>query len=308
MTHRIPVTPRRLALVAPFVLVLVAGTAEARPPYLAALEADPMRRPDVGGCGTCHVSPTGGGARNEFGAAFDAAGREISPLFRAAHPQQFRFETVRLADGSTFSFSDPASKVVVFERAGQKVVVELEALTADKVAPVPPPSNRMGFFVTSTTSGTGGKLGGLAGADRWCQDLAKAAGAGERTWRAYLSTSFEDRPALNAGDRIGAGPWYDAKGVLVAKGPIDLHTTARLDAARLLTERGEPVPTSGLEILTGSLPNGTPAIGRTCENWTGLEGRAEAGPGAGAWNSGHDVACTTPDTGARVRLYCFAAR
>src|SRR5207253_2975443 len=114
---------------------------------------------------------------------------------------------------------DPESKFVVFEKEGQKTIIDLTAMaavTTDKPEPLPPPANRMTFFVTSKGMGNGGHLQGLAGADRHCQALAEAAGAGDRTWHAYLSTSFQDKPAINAGDRIGTGPLYNAKGALIA--------------------------------------------------------------------------------------------
>ncbi|MGE0040325.1 MAG: hypothetical protein AB7H88_20020 [Vicinamibacterales bacterium] len=297
-------------IVALAVLAPAAGlfrTAEARPPYLAALEADPMRRPEVEGCGTCHVSKTGGGARNEFGTAFDQAGREITPLLRAANPEVFRFASASLPDGSTFHFSDPASRFVVFERNKARTLVDLAALTAPKASVVPPAENRMSFFVTSTPV-PGGKLGGLAGADRVCQQLADAAGAGDRTWRAYLSTSFQDAPAVNAGDRIGAGPWYDASGTLVARGPVDLHTKAALGAAVLRTETGAAVVPGETAIFTGTMPDGTAAVGRTCDNWTVAEGEAMGASPAAAWNSGQALACAPPPGGAGPRLYCFAVR
>ena len=189
-----------------------ARPAMARPEYLARFQADPMRKAGVDGCGACHVKPDGGGARNDFGAAYDAAAREITPLLRATFPSHFTFTSATLPDGSSFSFSDPQSRVAIFERDKQKTVVNLAEITAPKVAPLPPAANRMSFFVTSEGVPQGGHLGGLAGADRQCQTLAEAVGAADRTWRAYLSTSFKGVPAANAGDRIGAGPWYNAEG------------------------------------------------------------------------------------------------
>ncbi len=234
---------------------------DARPDFLVRFQADPMRRSTVDGCGSCHVKPEGGGARNDFGSAFDAASREITPLLRAAFPQHFDVPSARLADGSTFFLSDPTSRVVVFERGGQKVVVNLAEVTAPKTTPLPAAANRMTFFVTSAPTPQGGHLGGLAGADRHCQTLATAAGAGDLTWRAYLSTSFQGAPAANAGDRIGRGPWFNAAGVLVARGPVDLHTKDRLRPELLLTETGEAVSgSSPVVIFTGTLANGTAAV------------------------------------------------
>jgi hypothetical protein len=281
----------------------------ARPDYLARFQADPMRKTGVDGCGTCHVKSEGGGARNEFGSAFDAATRDITPLLRAGFPSHFTFTSATLPDGSAFHFSDPQSKVAIFERESQKTVVNLAELTAPKVAPLPPPANRMSFFLTSTGVARGGHLGGLAGADRQCQTLASAVGAADRTWRAYLSTRFEGAPAANAGDRIGAGPWYNAKGALVARGPVDLHVKATLAPSLFLTEAGAAVDADGITVLTGTLANGTAAVDKTCGNWTSESGDAAAGAPAGAWNSGVPASCapvSRPDTA--PRLYCFAVR
>jgi hypothetical protein len=171
----------------------------------------------------------------------------------------------------------------------------------------------MGFFVTSTGLDHGGQIGGLAGADRYCQDLAKAAGAGDRMWRAYLSTSFQGKPAVNAGDRIGSGPWYNAKGVLVARGPVDLHINGRFRPDVVLTERGEMLSPSGdgqVDVLTGTLPNGSAAIGQNCENWTSAtNGEAQVGDVATSWNSARVMSCNPQAAEKRAaRLYCFAAK
>jgi hypothetical protein len=161
----------------------------------------------------------------------------------------------------------------------------------------------MTFFVTSGAVPQGGRLGGLAGADRVCQDLARAAGAGDRTWRAYLSTAFRKAPAVNAGDRIGPGPWHNAAGVLVAAGPADLHRGAVLPTAAFLTETGQPVP-AATAILTGSRANGLAAIEQTCENWTSEAGETVAGQAGASWNSGTVVRCA--GGGPPLRLACFA--
>jgi hypothetical protein len=280
--------------------VAAPSDAEARPPFLAMLQADPMRRPEVDGCGTCHVNPNGGGARNEFGTAYERANDTITPLLRASHPQVFKFESAALPDGSKFHFSDPASKFAVYEKNGSRVLVD-----------VPPAANRMTFFVTSTGVASGGKLGGLAGADKVCQDLAKAAGADDRTWRAYLSTSFQDQPAVNAGDRIGSGPWYDAKGVIVARGPVDLHQKGHVKPEVLRTERGDPVVGGGastVRVFTGTNADGTAAAGKTCGNWTAAEGEALAGDPGSSWNAASPVACGPTDAASAPRLYCFAAK
>ncbi|MBA3269125.1 MAG: hypothetical protein H0T71_01330 [Acidobacteria bacterium] len=301
-----------------FILVVaLSQPVSARPQYLAAFQADPFRRAEVDGCGTCHVNSAGGGARNDFGSAFDAASREITPMLRSNFPQQFKFDTAKLPDGSTFAFSDPASKFVVLERQNQKIVVDVAALSVPKTDPVPVAENRMSFFVTSAGVAPGA-IGGLSGADRHCQDLAKAAAAGDRSWRAYLSTSFDGKPAVNAGDRIGSGPWYNAQGLLVARGPADLHTKDRFRPEVLTTEKGdrlspaEVAPDLALGILTGSLSNGTAAVGKSCNNWTSLaEGDAVVGDVATSWNAARTIGCgqTSPGAAApKPRLYCFALR
>ena len=123
--------------------------------------------------------------------------------------------------------------------------------------------NQMSFFITSAGPGTGANLGGLAGADKQCQTLAAAAGAGNRTWRAYLSAAAAaGQPAVNARDRIGKGPWMNSKGVVVAKSVADLHSDANaLGGENSLTEKGAPVAGSQHDILTGSQADGTAADG-----------------------------------------------
>jgi len=286
---------------------------QARPEFLQRFQSDPMRKPDVDGCGTCHLNPRGGGTRNDFGTAFAAADHIITPMLRANFPDRFKFETAKLPNGSVFYFSDPESKSVVFEKDKQKVVIDLVALTVakpDKVAPLPPPENRMSFFVTSKAPTNGGHLEGLAGADRFCQSLAQAAGAGDRTWHAYLSTSFQGQPAVNAGDRIGTGPWYNSKGMLIAHGPAELHAgTARLNKQTALTEKGEPA--GDVDILTGTLPNGTSDMDMNCSNWTSNEDASKAMVGRldGSWNSAHPTnGCTPKAFQPSAALYCFAVK
>lgn len=184
------------------------------------------------------------------------------------------------------------------------------------------------FFVTSAGAGKGADLGGLAGADAHCQALAKAEGSGDHTWRAYLSTTATlTAPAVNARDRIGTGPWYNAEGFLVA-GTIDqLHSAqSRIDKETAVTERLDPVNGVGdnpnrHDVLTGSRPDGTAFEGEdlTCENWTlsgagraqvGHHDRKGGGPGASSWNSAHaSRGCSQQDlrsTGGAGLLYCFA--
>ena len=194
------------------------------------------------------------------------------------------------------------------------------------------PSKKMGFFVTSVGSGKGGDLGGLAGADRHCQDLAKAAGAGGRTWHAYLSSNATSgTPAINARDRIGHGPWYNAKGVLIASNVDDLHQNNNLNKLTALTEKGEVINGRGdtpntHDMLTGSDSQGMAFKGNldtTCGNWTKSgEGSAQVGhhdrtgldekPPAKSWNHSHPSRGCTPDalrsTGGSGLFYCFAAK
>jgi len=191
--------------------------------------------------------------------------------------------------------------------------------------------NQMSFFVSSAGVGNGANLGGLAGADKQCQTLAAAAGAGGRTWRAYLSAAAASgQPAVNARDRIGKGPWYNQKGVMIAKSVDDLHSDANnLKKDTALTEKGGVVNGVGdtpnqHDILTGSQPDGTlqPGMDTTCGNWTSAtdgSGSAQLGHvdrmGRGAtgasWNSAHPSrGCSQPNlvaTGGNGYLYCFAA-
>ena len=184
----------------------------------------------------------------------------------------------------------------------------------------------MGFFVTSAGSGNGGNLGGIVGADRRCQTLATAAGGGNRIWRAYLSTQGPN--AVSARERIGPGPWYNAKGVLIARNVNELHggPTGRgpnITKESALTETGEVVSGRGdspnrHDILTGSQPDGAayPAgEDRTCLNWHSRQnGSAQVGhhdvPDGTAWNSAHpSKGCSHENlrsTGGDGLFYCFA--
>ncbi|HUI98267.1 MAG TPA: lectin [Xanthobacteraceae bacterium] len=193
----------------------------------------------------------------------------------------------------------------------------------------------MTFFVTSVGLGNGANLGGLAGADKHCQDLAAAAGAGGHTWHAYLSTSAAaGEPAINARDRIGSGPWTNAKGVVVAKSVDDLHSANNdLTKQSSLTEKGGVVNGRGdtpntHDALTGSQPDGRAFAGnddRTCKNWTSsATGAAMLGhidrqglrddDASKSWNSSHpsrgpDGGCSQNDlksTGGAGLFYCFA--
>lgn len=183
----------------------------------------------------------------------------------------------------------------------------------------------MSFFVTSQGPGKGANLGGLAGADAHCQSLAEAAGSSGKTWHAYLSTSDTD-----ARDRIGSGPWFNAKGEKIADDVASLHSDANgISKQTALDEKGEVVNGRGDEpnrhdILTGSMPDGTKAADQTCGDWSmdGTEGAAMMGhhdrmglddsPPAKSWNSSHASrgGCSQDalkGTGGDGLFYCFAA-
>jgi gluconolactonase len=212
------------------------------------------------------------------------------------------------------------------------------AIATPATPPAPPvklPSQPIGFFVTSQGLGKGADLGGIAGADAHCQKLATAVGAGNKTWHAYLSTqSANGQPAINARDRIGTGPWYNVRGVKIAKDVADLHGDS-IDAARLgnnlsrttaLTEKNESIKGAGdtpnqHDILTGSQTDGrtfADAADHTCQNYisSAAEGSAQVGhfdrTGGGntSWNSAHGSrGCGQENlvkTGGAGLFYCFA--
>jgi hypothetical protein len=217
--------------------------------------------------------------------------------------------------------------------AASATLIPLAATAQQAAAPATPAP--FTFFVTSQGAGDGANLGGLAGADAHCQKLATAAGNGNKPWHAYLSTQAADgQPAINARDRIGTGPWTNARGAVIAKDVAHLHGDT-LDLARLgsnlsrttvLTEKGEPVKGAGdkpneHDILTGSTPDGrafTDAADHTCRNYTSnvADGSAQVGhfdrTGGGntSWNSAHPSrGCSQPNlvaTGGAGLLYCFA--
>jgi hypothetical protein len=190
------------------------------------------------------------------------------------------------------------------------------------VSPVAAQNQPMSFFISSAGSGMGGNLGGLAGADKQCQSLAAKAGAGNRMWRAYLSTT---NPDTNARDRIGSGPWYNAKGVLIAANVADLHSDkANINNDTALDEQGRQINMQGApnrhDIMTGSTPDGR-ATPQTCANWTssasdqtgmlGHHDRLSFGKPGSPWNSAHpSKGCSQENlvtTGGAGLLYCFAA-
>ena len=179
----------------------------------------------------------------------------------------------------------------------------------------------MTFFLTSMGSGMGGNLGDLAGADAHCQELAAGVDAGDSTWRAYLSTQGPN--AVNARDRIGEGPWHNARGGLVGNNLEEIHSMGhRLNSITALDERGRIVPGQGYapnrhDILTGSQPDGTafPAgEDMTCNNWmSSSTGKAKVGHhDRAAWNSTHDSrGCSQEQlraSGGDGLFYCFAAQ
>ncbi len=189
---------------------------------------------------------------------------------------------------------------------------------------------KMTFFITSAGPGNGANLGGIAGADKHCQTRAAAVGAGDRTWRAYLSVTGDGKQtAVNARDRIGKGPWYNAKGMLAAQNVADLHSAGnKLSKEVSLSEKGEMINGRGdspnrHDILTGSQADGSAVTGdpatTTCGNWTsGAEGSANVGhhdrQGGGAdptsWNAAHaSKGCSQANlqaTGGDGLFYCFA--
>jgi len=189
--------------------------------------------------------------------------------------------------------------------------------------------NDMTFFVSSTGGGNGADLGGLAGADALCNRLAAAAGSSGHDWRAYLSTvPVGGSPGVNARDRIGPGPWRNAKGVVVAQNVTELHGANNLNKNTALTEKGDIVNGRGdtpnqHDILTGSQPDGTAiagAVDSTCRNWTwSAEGAAMVGHHdrtgldesvpAKSWNSSHQSRGCSQDnlkaSGGAGLLYCF---
>jgi hypothetical protein len=180
------------------------------------------------------------------------------------------------------------------------------------------------FFVTSGGLGKGGDLGGLAGADAHCQALAEAQGAGDHTWHAYLSVEATGTtPAVNARDRIGGGPWYNAEGDLIAQHLAQLHGAAsKLGKESAVTESAEAANPEQHEILTGSRPDGTAFPGgahRTCGNWTsssagtaqvGYFDRAGEGENPNSWNSARATSTCSEEafrsSGGAGLFYCFA--
>ena len=224
-----------------------------------------------------------------------------------------------------------------FTRNASRLVFGLAAaaaLATPAAQPAMAQSAGNSFFLTSAGIGNGGNFGGLAGADNHCQTLAQAAGAGAKTWHAYLSIQAVDgAPAVNARERIGKGPWQNSKGVVIAKDVAELHGANNLTKQTALSEKGDIINGRGdtpnrHDVLTGSQPDGTAfAAGedRTCKNWTSsTQGTAMVGhsdrlglrddDASRSWNSSHpsrgpDGGCSQADlrsTGGDGLLYCFA--
>ena len=205
------------------------------------------------------------------------------------------------------------------------------------------PAANMSFFITSAGPGDGGNLGGLKGADAHCTQLAKAAGVGKKTWRAYLSATAQGgQPAVNARDRIGAGPWHNARGTLIANNVADLHGDIERDRNQInktnaLNEMGMPINGVGdtpnqHDVITGSDSHGraraSETVDTTCSNYTSNQDPPQGtarGQGPGVWLGHHDrtgggntswnaahksAGCSQQalvNTGGAGLLYCFAA-
>jgi len=201
----------------------------------------------------------------------------------------------------------------------------LAVMAAPALAAGDPP---MGFFVTSVGMGNGANIGGLEGADAHCTKLAEAAGSKGRTWRTYLSTQVDEGRGISARDRIGSGPWYNARGDLIAVDIDQLHLSPNIVKRTALDENGNQVNGRGdkpnrHDILTGSRDDGTAYFpwqkgDHTCSNWTSSgEGSAQVGHhdrhggGNTSWSSAHGSrGCSQEDlasSGGAGLLYCFAA-
>jgi hypothetical protein len=214
-------------------------------------------------------------------------------------------------------------------RLGFPVAASIALFAVGLDAGAQSPAANMSFFVTSAGSGKGADFGGLEGADKHCQALATAAGAGNKTWHAYLST--QGAQAVNARDRIGNGPWQNAKGVVIAKDVTELHATNNLNKQTAVTEKGDVINGRGdtpnkHDILTGSQPDGTAFSGsddKTCGNWTksgegitivGHHDRTglDTNPPSLSWNSSHPTRGCSDDglksTGGAGLIYCFATK
>ncbi|MET0709694.1 MAG: lectin [Tardiphaga sp.] len=229
------------------------------------------------------------------------------------------------------------SRALIIATLALGVTSGVNAQQQPAAPPQLPQAPTMTFFVTGAGPGKGADLGGIEGADQHCQMLAQRHGAGGKTWRAYLSTQEADgKPAVNARDRIGNGPWQNFKGQVLATSVDDLHSdNNKLGFDTSLTERGQIIPGVGFapnrhDVLTGSTPEGRafpPGEDRTCRNWTSsTQGPAMVGhidrkggrddAAQRSWNSsqpsrGPDGGCSQSDlrsTGGDGLFYCFATQ
>ncbi len=210
----------------------------------------------------------------------------------------------------------------------KRIALAVAALLVAVTQPLDAQSARMNFFVTSEGPGDGANLGGIEGADAHCYALGYAMGAGDLTWRAYLSTTAADgQPAMNARDRIGEGPWFNYRGEQIAADLDELHSESNnLNKQTALNDKGQQVNGRGddpnqHDILTGSLVDGTASPGdedTTCSNWTsngegsalvGHHDRQGGGDNPTSWNSAHGSrGCGQQDliaTGGNGLFYCF---
>jgi hypothetical protein len=207
------------------------------------------------------------------------------------------------------------------------VTASVSFLAVGITGPVQAQQSAMSFFVTSVGIGKGGDLGGLEGADRHCQSLAQATGAGGKAWHAYLST--QGSGGVNAKDRVGNGPWFNAKGAQVAANVADLHGDNKISKETALDEKGMTIKGRGdtpnqHDMLTGTQRDGTAVPGThdaTCSNWTSSsdgQGSAVVGhhdltgnpQGINFWNYSHKTPGCAPANLQRVGgaglFYCFA--
>ncbi len=208
-----------------------------------------------------------------------------------------------------------------------RILATLGVIAATGLLPVNAQDGSISFFITSEGSGKGGDLGGLEGADAHCNKLAEAAGITGKNWAAYLSTQEEGKRGISARDRIGEGPWFNAKGVQIAANLDDLHISPNITKTTALDEKGDLINGRGdqpnrHDILTGSMADGTAFFpreeeDRTCSNWTSSgEGSASVGHhdrhggGNTSWNAAHNSrGCSQEDltqTGGAGLFMCFA--
>jgi hypothetical protein len=231
---------------------------------------------------------------------------------------------------AAFAAGSLLALVATFSASAQTAPAAASAASAPRELP-----KEFSFFLTSHGLGKGGDLGGVAGADAHCQQLATAVGFGRKTWHAYLSTQAVDgQPAVNARDRIGSGPWINARGAVIARDLAQLHGDTvelgqlgnNLSRATVFTETNETRPGFGdrpnvHDVLTGSLPDGrayADTADHTCRNYTSSAADASAqlghfdraGGGNTSWNSAHKSRGCSQDnlvaTGGAGLLYCFA--